>query len=487
MYALVRWWVADGREAAGQKERYASLAGLIAGLLYVFIPYRLLDMYVRAALAETLLMTWFPWVFLAFDRLIVDSLAPGWQGRLLAAALSLMALLLTHVVAILAFPPLLALLLLYRLWTVRHERLLVSRIVLAAAAGIAALLLSAIFIGPLLAEGPLLNQETFTTATYSYERHWLYWGQFLSPFWGYGYSDDPTGANDGMGFQIGLMATLLALIAVFLRCRRAATSRSLCSLLGFLLVVTLGILWAMTPAAAPLWQVLPMASVLQFPWRLLALSSFTVSALGGVVMWRLLALTGEVEAIGGALAISILIVFASLAYAHPAALQPVEPWREDGRAVFQFEQEHPDMYGYTQQSQETFTTSPMTAQYAAQAADPEFATDRLERLGILQGEGEILSHYSRGHSFGGEVDLATPATIQVRIYDHPGWQVRLDGEPVPHRLSPPYGLVELDVPAGRHRIDVRMGSTPIRTASTAISIATFLGLIGLWGWSRLKR
>mgnify|MGYP003379582920 CR=1 FL=1 len=42
----------------------------MAGLLYVYAPYHLLDIYVRAAYAEFMLMLWFPWVFLAFDRLI---------------------------------------------------------------------------------------------------------------------------------------------------------------------------------------------------------------------------------------------------------------------------------------------------------------------------------------------------------------------------------------------------------------------------------
>ena len=32
---------------------------------------------------------------------------------------------------------------------------------------------------------------------------------FLSPFWGYGYSDDAAGADDGMGFQLGALLIML--------------------------------------------------------------------------------------------------------------------------------------------------------------------------------------------------------------------------------------------------------------------------------------
>jgi hypothetical protein len=98
----------------------------------------------------------------------------------------------------------------------------------------------------------------------------------------------------------------------------------------------------------------------------------------------------------------------------------------------------------------------------------------------VQGRGEVLSNYSGGESFGGEVEMAEPGVVQVRIYNFPGWQVKLDGQPVEFRTSPPYGLIELDVPAGRHRIDVRMGSTPVRTAGTLISGGTLLVLILLW-------
>ena len=221
-----------------------------------------------------------------------------------------------------------------------------------------------------------------------------------------------------------------------------------------------------------------MVEVIQFPWRLLALSGFTLSALGGLVGSRLLAsnlLHGNRELLAGGAVLALLVVFASLHFAAPEALQPVEAWREDGRAVYQFEQQHPDMLGYTQWVKEPFTQSAMTAQYAA----PDFSNDRLERMGILSGEGTVLYHYSRGHSFGGEVEMASPGVVQIRVYFFPGWQVQMDGALVSHRLSPPDGLIEIDVPAGRHRIAIRMGITPVRTSGIAISGLTLTLLVGL--------
>ncbi|HXF62268.1 MAG TPA: hypothetical protein VNK95_11670, partial [Caldilineaceae bacterium] len=498
MYALVKAWLLgslqpDGNTGSPEHPRlvhYASLCAVAAGLLYSYAPYHLLDMYVRAAFAETWMMAWFPWVFLAFDRLIAQGSRAGWQGRLAAAALSYAGLLLTHVFALVAFTPLLAAFILFRLWMAwrrepPHGPLvgLVRRTALAAGAGIAGLLLAAVFLVPLFAEGPLLVQEDWTQDTYHYTRHWVYWGQFLSPFWGYGYSDDPAGANDSMGFQLGLMLVLPALIGGYLLLARREPppgEARLYPLMRFLLLASLVVLAVVTPGAAALWRSMPALEVIQFPWRLLALTAFLLSALGGLTFWQLAQaanLLPQPADDGGVLVMALLICAAGWAYSRPAALQPVEPWREDGRAVMQFEQEHPDMFGFTRFVEQRFTESPLTAQYLAALNTPaDFSPDSLERLAIIAGEGEVARHYSRGHAFGGEVRMATPGVVQIRLFEFPGWQVRLNGQPVAHRVSPPYGLMEVDVPAGAHRIDVWMGATPARTAGALTSGITLLAL-----------
>ncbi len=500
MYGLVRRWVLTWpRRGAGlvvtaEDARRASLAGLIAGLLYVYAPYHLLDIYVRAALAETMLIGWLPWVFWAFDRLIGGALQPGWQARLAVAAVAYALLIFTHAFAIIAVTPLLMVFILFRLWVqwrydgvpARREWMaMAGQTAVAAAAGVAGLLLAAIFVLPLLAEGPLLSQEDCVRDTYAYSRHFVHWGQFLSPFWGFGYSDDPTGANDGMSFQIGVMLVILAVAALFLLLARMWRTRSLPI---FLLAATAVLLYMMTPGAEWLWRSVALLELLQFPWRLLTLVIFALSALGGLAMWPLLDSAQRQQAAhldeAGPLVIALAILLASAPYIRPASLDPVEPWREDGRAVFQFEIEHLDMRGYTTFVEERFTDTPMTAQYAAtmQERGP-FDPDQLERLEIIAGDGVVTSSYSRSHQVGGEVIMATPGVVQIRVYDFPGWQVRIDGQVIEHRLSPPRALIEVDVPAGEHRIDMQMASTPVRVLGTAISSLTVFGLAGLWAYS----
>jgi hypothetical protein len=141
------------------------------------------------------------------------------------------------------------------------------------------------------------------------------------------------------------------------------------------------------------------------------------------------------------------------------------------------------MIAYTQWVKEPFTTSPMTEEYAS----PDYVEDYSEngpltKLAIIRGSGEILSQYSRGSSAGGVVRVDGPATVRIHLYYFPGWQVRVDGGLVEARVSDPHGLIEVDVPAGEHRIDARMGSTQPRRAGTLTSWITLVLLVGLWFW-----
>jgi hypothetical protein len=189
----------------------------------------------------------------------------------------------------------------------------------------------------------------------------------------------------------------------------------------------------------------------------------------------------------GVTLLALLIMLASFPYIQ-ASLSPVEPWREDGRAIFRFEEEHPDMIAYTQWVKEPFTTSPMTGDYASLDYVEEYGDDGfLTRLAIIEGSGEILSQYSRGSSAGGVVRVDGPATIRIHLYYFPGWQVRVDGQLVEARVSDPHGLIEIDVAAGEHRIDVQMGNTPPRRAGTITSWLTVALLIGLWFWPSRSR
>ncbi|NJN95878.1 MAG: hypothetical protein HC875_18115 [Anaerolineales bacterium] len=86
-----------------------------------------------------------------------------------------------------------------------------------------------------------------------------------------------------------------------------------------------------------------------------------------------------------------------------------------------------------------------------------------------------------------KVVTAGPVTLQFYTYDYPGWQVTLNGQPLPHRPEPPFGLITIDLPAGEHLVQLRMGSTPPRTIGTIISGLALLSLLSLYLWPTISR
>jgi hypothetical protein len=412
------------------------------------------------------------------------------------AALTLAGVLLTHTFALLSLLPLLVSFVLFRLfvaWRMQREASALGwRAGLALAAGCLGLLLCAVFLIPLLVEGPDLQSRVFVSNTYDFRNHFVQIGQFLSPFWGFGFSDDPAGANDSMGFQLGLMPVLFLIVAITILVLHREPNRLRRSHMGYLSLATIAILFLMTPAAAFIWEQLPFLGVIQFPWRLLALTSFTLAALGGLAAANLLETIGDFqpdfpassEVAGSALMMGLLVVLAGYPYVQ-ALLQPAEPWREDGRAIFRFEAEHPDMIALTRFAQEQFTSSPISDAYR----DPNYAEvygadAPWPRLAILRGTGEVISQYSGGSSGGGVVRMQTPGVARLNLMYFPGWHVTIDGAPVAARVSDPHGLIEVDVPAGEHQIDARMGSTPDRMVGTAISWMTLVVVVILAWWPR---
>jgi hypothetical protein len=123
------------------------------------------------------------------------------------------------------------------------------------------------------------------------------------------------------------------------------------------------------------------------------------------------------------------------------------------------------------------TTSPMEAQY--RAGEP------LQVATILTGEATVETLRHGGASDDIRV-TGGPATVQFYTYDFPGWRVKLNGQPIAHRHEPPFGLITVDVPAGEHVLELRMGTTTPRLVGGVLSLIALiiigLGLAGFGNW-----
>ena len=65
----------------------------------------------------------------------------------------------------------------------------------------------------------------------------------------------------------------------------------------------------------------------------------------------------------------------------------------------------------------------------------------------------------------------------MRLLNYPAWQVALDGSPVEVSSEPATGQMLIPIPAGTHRVVVRLGRTWDRTVGGIISLLFLLALL----------
>ena len=205
-----------------------------------------------------------------------------------------------------------------------------------------------------------------------------------------------------------------------------------------------------------------MAALVQFPWRLLALTAFTLSVLAGVVVpGAEEEKEGESATNPGLYVLLLAVILASFSYTLPEYTE-LSPHLETPAAPLDFELAHPDMVSMVAYTQKQPRSTPLVTQYLAGEplvkahALTEGATVEMVRHG--GGSEEIIVRSSQ------------EATIQFYTYYFPGWRGYVDGQQVPIRPEEPYGLITLDVPAGEHRVKIRFGDTPIRAVGKVVSL-----------------
>ncbi len=446
-------------------------AGLLAALVYIYVPYHLVDIYVRSAFAEFCAFVFLPLVLLFFYELIETG-----KGRYLALfASTYTGLILTHAPTAFVFTPFLGAYMLYRLlaqgkgdrrpyaFSISWERLLRSS-ALTGVAILLALALSAIFLLPMLTEKGYVVQEQWTGGSYNYAKHFVYFSQLFSPFWGYGYAGE--GLTDEMSLQLGAVATLMAMMGIVFSFIKPSKGRGHTF---FFAVAALVLIAVMTPLAGPLWSALPLTALIQFPWRLLSIVAFTLSFLAGTAV---LVLDEEKGGWHPALAVLLLIVIlASYDYSTPQHTK-VSPRAEEPVAIIDFEIFHPsDRVGMTIWTQEQPQDSPLVPQYLA--GEPLVKAHPLTEGARV----EMVRHGGASE----EIKVTSPQEAEVEFYTYyfPGWRAYVDGQETPLYPTEPYGLIALRVPAGEHRVRLRFEDTPVLKAGALISLLALLFTIGV--------
>ncbi len=460
-------------------------AGFVAAIAYVYIPYHLVDLYVRAAQAELTAFVFPPLICWAFYELAMTR-----QPRYIAAAaLSYALLILAHISMAVLFTPIIGLYILFLLAASRpptadrrppdasgitqhisHSTQHASRVTFSLPSIIFPLLsillalgIAAVFLLPVLFEQKYLTSDPLIGGFFNYRKHFLNANQLLSPFWGYGYAGESGG--DQFSLQLGLIPTLLALLAVG---AIAKTRGALRAHIGLFAAIVGAMVFAMLPISAPLWE--PFAAVIgfaQFPWRLLIIAAFALAFLSGAALY---AFAEDARELAPALAVALLFVVANYAYTQPQHTDAIFNYQTQ----MEFETKYGELLGDTiWMTGDRPKDSPLVAQY--------IAGEKLHKAIALDEGATVETLRYGGQSTELRVTASAPTRVLVYTRYFPGWVATMDERRVEPEPYGEQGLILLRVPAGAHSVRLRFEDTPIRQIGAVISVASLcvVGFVSL--------
>ncbi|MGQ9566974.1 MAG: glycosyltransferase family 39 protein [Anaerolineae bacterium] len=462
-------------------------AGFLASLAYTYAPYHILDVYVRAALPETLSLAFLPLVLWGFYEAVAR---PRW-GAVLWAGAAYAGLMLTSNAIALMFSPVLGLYVLalvvrrvlreqpVRAWSRESALPLLGHLLHVGLMPLLGLLaglgLSAIFWLPAATEFRYVRTDQWYAGRYDYRDDFVYPFQLLGPYWGFGTS--VAGPDDEISFQMGTVPVVLgtvALAAGVVR-RRRGFGHAL-----FFATVVAASAFLMTWASAPLWEALSPVRFAQFPWRYQTLLAPALSLLAGSLLASPLPAstpTDREPSLAAACFLGLLVLLGSYPYLQAEVVEEPKEGPVSLAALMRFQQGSDEMTGATVWTKEIPRWSPMADLHVA--GKP--VTTLVDYAAIPPG-GVLGVHSLEMSSVHEKVWVyAADEKQEVVFYRfyYPGWHAYLLDEHTEEVLAEapihtvgPEGRMAVRVPSGRYLLLLRFEDTPVRRVGKALSAAT---------------
>ncbi|MBA4380472.1 MAG: hypothetical protein C0393_07350, partial [Anaerolinea sp.] len=456
------------------KDLFGPFAAAAAGTLYVLAPYHLTDMLARHAFGEAIAFAWIPLALWG----VYGAVHKASVWRMLAGALGVTFLLLTHNITAMISGPLLLAWWIY--WVVKDRRRGWRGPLLGALAGVFGLLLAAFFWLPAFAETDLVwSKRGLIDGYFVYWDHFVYFTQFFSTKWAH--EGSFKGPDDPMSFQLGMAhwIALLGLIPAFIRCKRWR------GMMIFWSTTLLLSLLMCHEISEPVWRMIPTLAFVQFPWRFLVLAVLAASLAAAPVAQWLAELRFRHYPVGLLLALLLVVSPFIFYYSMTFSKFMLYDTQEDQYPVV-FADEIPGrLHDKRYQRMETYFTKETIRDHlvTATASDEWLPKNvvvvpraRAATTAVALSGEVLLEKDLRPYRYEITVNLKTVGEVRLNRFWYPGWQATVDGNEMPTYSTTEYGLVTVRVPEGEHRIIFNFGATPLRTAAWVISA---IGLIGL--------
>jgi len=428
---------------------WGNLAGLVSAVLYIYSPYRFLDVYVRGSIGESLAFVFFPLIFLSLFHLKQKGLSFRY---LPLGAIALAGLIMSHNIMAMLFLPIA---LVYAFLSIFQGGS--KFFALYALFFILGLGLSCFFWLPALYDKKFIILDQVTVA--NYWEHFPSLKQVIIPSWGYGPS--VVGVQDQSSYQIGLIHLLVVVSSVYFLIKFWKRNKYEKVQILFFLLVFIATFFLMLPVSLPIWKISPFLWRTQFPWRLLAITTFASAILGG----GLVNMIENKNKVMLSYLIIVLAIILNWRYAKP-----------------QFFINRPESFYLTNEA-----TTTVKDEYMPVWVKEKPTSRPAQKIEIISGKGRIenLTYNSKEISF--TVVAEEEVRVQINTIYFPGWYLKVDNQPLTRfEINDPKGVMNFVVPAGNHQVLAYFGETEPRALADLISLGSLIitGTLLVKSWRR---
>lgn len=434
------------------KKYTTSFASFAAAVLFTYTPYRAIDAYVRGTVGESFALAIFPWILYSLARLKEKQNTKN----ILILGISVASLILSHQPSTaFGLPILVGIYFLVELFRKNYKfiRSLFAGLV-------SSLLLTSYYLIPVFAEKGFIKE----VLPYNLYDHFPFIWQLIYSRWGYGASN--WGPYDDMSFQIGIvnLAVLIgAIIFLFVKSKKEKKVEK-----GFLLttlLATLFVIFLMNIRSSFIWNIFPFTNAIQFPWRLLSLTTILTATLFVFISKNM---SKKIQ-----VATSLVVIIASftltVSYFHPGEITttPDDHFLRrylPNQVLLPGEKVSKEYLDYT----ENYMPLPVNA---VRPTDVPLA-----KITSALRASQINTIDSNPFNTTANITSEIDNFITINTFYFPGWNIAIDGKPVNVTLDQ-YGAMKVFVPAGEHTLTVKFLDTTIRRISNIISLASWIFII----------
>lgn len=420
------------------KEQFNETAGFIGALLYIFAPYRFVDLYVRGAIGEHVAFIFPPLVLYFLLKLSKKQSHRYFVG----GSLSLAGLILSHNAISLMFLPLIFLYSIFLLIQAKEKKLLVISYWLLVILGFG---LSTFFWLPAFMEGKYTLRDIVTSEDYS--SRFVHIKDFVFGEWSYG-------GTDWLSKQVGLVHWLYV-AAGFFAVNKYRKSRPVLYLgIGLIGVFFLTLL-LMTNTTNFVWNTISLLQKFQFPWRFLSVTVFVSAVLGAYVVSTI---SKKRVLIIVAMTVVALLFFNKDYWQAKAFMQKPESFYS----------------GIYNSTTDTGESSPVWS--------VRFMEKRPNaRMELIDGATRIeeIERTNTRHVY--RLFVEKKSWIRENTLYFPGWRVFVDGQEVlPEFQNPQHrGLMTFFIEKGEHIVTIQFTETKLRNTANAASLISLSLLLVL--------